>query len=219
VDELDCWVITYVAFSPVGASVVLAQTTDFRSVKRLGLALSPNNKDAALFPRRIKGKWALLHRPMAGDLEHIWIAYSDNMVHWGEHECVLPERGGPWWDGTKVGAGAVPIETEEGWLFIYHGVKMLGGNAIYRLGLALLDLDEPHRVIRRHPGWVFNPREEYERFGERGNIVFTCGALPRGNELWMYYGAADVCVALAVAELPALLEAVTSRRPRPTGWP
>jgi len=219
VDELDCWVIAYTAYSPVGAAVMLARTHDFRSVERLGMALSPNNKDAALFPRRVRGKWALLHRPMAGDLQHIWVAYSEDLVHWGQHECVLPERGGPWWDGVKVGAGTVPIETPEGWLIVYHGVKMLGGNAIYRLGLALLDLDEPHRVIRRHPGWVFNPREEYERFGERGNIVFTCGSLLRDDKLWMYYGAADVCVALAIADFPTLLQVATSRDVDPVPWP
>lgn len=206
VGELGEWIIAYVAVSPSGPTVALAGTRDFRSARRLGTVLAPPNKDAALFPRRIGGRWMMLHRPSSGEAEHIWIAESPDLVFWGKPRLVLPERGGTWWDGERVGAGAVPIETEAGWLVIYHGVKVVAGVPNYRLGVALLDRDDPGRVVSRCAHPVLSPEAPYERVGNGLNIVFTCGALVREGTVWLYYGAADSCVALAQARLADLVE-------------
>ncbi|MDR7416440.1 MAG: glycosidase [Armatimonadota bacterium] len=206
VEELGEWVIAYVAVGPSGPAVALATTRDFRSVRRLGLVLPPPNKDAALFPRRIRGRWWLLHRPSSGGAEHIWVAESPDLAFWGRPQLVLPERGGTWWDGARVGAGAVPVETPEGWLVIYHGVKVVAGVPNYRLGVALLDLENPARVTSRCAHPVLSPEAPYERVGNGFNIVFTCGALAREGMVWLYYGAADSCVALARARLADLVE-------------
>ncbi len=202
------WFIAYVAVSGAGPAVALAKTNDFRYAERIGIVLPPPNKDAALFPRRISGKWFMLHRPMIGRIEHIWLADSTDLIHWGHPQIVLRERGGTWWDGERVGAGAVPIETPEGWLVIYHGVKEVAHVPNYRLGLALLDLENPQKVIARCRYPVLSPHADYERIGNGLNIVFTCGALVRGDEVWLYYGAADTCVGLAIAKLGDLLDAV-----------
>lgn len=212
IPELGEWLIAYVASSDAGPAVALAKTKDFQTVERIGIVLPPPNKDAAIFPRRINGRWFMLHRPMSGGIEHIWLAESPDLIHWGNPKIVLRERGGTWWDGVKVGAGNAPIETSEGWLIIYHGVKEIAGVPNYRLGLALLDLDDPSKLIARcrHP--IFSPNTDYERIGNGFNIVFTCGALIRGDEVWMYYGAADTCVGLAIAKISDLLDAVKNDR-------
>lgn len=204
-DELGLWIIAYTAYSSLGTGVALATTRDFRRVDRIGLVLPPNNKDAAVFPRRINGKWQMLHRPAAGGQEHIWLTESDDLYHWARPLCVLQERGGPWWDGTRVGAGTVPLETEDGWLILYHGVKQFPAGPTYRLGLALLDRDHPERVLARVPHWVLGPHELYEMMGEVHNVVFTCGCLVREGDVHVYYGATDSSVCLATARLDDLL--------------
>lgn len=203
------WYITYTAYSPAGAAVALASSDDLVTAERIGLIFAPNNKDAALFPQRFKGRWAVLHRPDAGGIEHIWSAYSPDLIHWGEPHCVLPEGGGAAWDGVKVGAGPPPILTEHGWLLIYHGVKGYGGRLIYRTGLAMLDKDRPHKLIARSPDWVFQAEAPYEQSGLVPNVVFPTGVLLRGDELWVYYGAADTYVCLATAKLKDVLGTLT----------
>ncbi|HOF88393.1 MAG TPA: glycosidase [Armatimonadota bacterium] len=202
------WIITYTAYSRYGPAVALATTTDFRTARRMGIVLSPNNKDCIIFPDQFEEKWLMLHRPVAGDQEHIWYASSDDLLHWSHPGVLLPERGGPWWDGLKLGAGAPPIRTEEGWLLIYHGVKEIANRPLYRLGLALLDRTNHRKVIARASEWIFSPEAPYERQGDAPNIVYTCGAHLCGDEVWMYYGAADYCICLATAKLAELLEAV-----------
>jgi predicted GH43/DUF377 family glycosyl hydrolase len=206
VEERGEWVIAYVAVSSSGPAVALATTRDFRRVDRLGTVLAPPNKDAALFPRCLGGLWWLLHRPSSGGAEHIWAAASPDLLFWGKPKLVLPERGGTWWDGERVGAGTVPIETPEGWLVIYHGVKVVAGIPNYRLGVALLDREDPTRVISRCAHPVLTPQAPYERVGNGLNVVFTCGALVRDGTVWLYYGAGDSCVALARARLDDLVE-------------
>lgn len=203
--EDKCWYITYTAYSTNGAAVALARSRDLVHAKRVGLIFSPNNKDAVLFPQRFQNRWAVLHRPDAGGIEHIWSAYSPDLIHWGEPHCVLRELGGASWDGIKVGAGPPPVLTDQGWLLIYHGVKAYGGHMVYRAGLALLDRDQPHKVIARSKNWVFQAEAPYETAGLVANVVFPTGLLVRGDELWMYYGAADTCVCLATAKTKDLL--------------
>lgn len=200
------WYITYTAYSPRGAAVAIARSTDLQKAERIGLIFSPNNKDAALFPMRFDGRWAVLHRPDAGGMEHIWSAFSPDLTHWGEPHCVLPEGQGAAWDAVKVGAGPPPLLTDRGWLLIYHGVKGYGGRLIYRVGVALLDKDRPYRMIARSPNWVFQAEAPYEISGLVPNVVFPAGLLVRGDELWLYYGAADTHVCLATAKLKDVLD-------------
>jgi predicted GH43/DUF377 family glycosyl hydrolase len=209
ISEEKCWYITYTAYSPNGAAVALARTNDFVQAERVGLIFSPNNKDAVLFPNKFGGRWAVLHRPDAGGIEHIWSAYSPDLVHWGEPHCVVPELGGAAWDGVKVGAGPPPILTKYGWLLIYHGVKAYGSQLVYRAGIAMLDKDKPHKVVARSPNWVFQAEAPYELSGLVPNVVFPTGLLLRGDELWMYYGAADSYVCLAKAKLSDVLGELT----------
>ena len=204
-EEEGKWYITYTAYSPSGPAVALASTTDFVTVERVGLIFSPNNKDATLFPCKFDGRYAVLHRPDAGGLEHIWSAYSPDLIHWGAPHCVLPEGGGAAWDALKVGAGPPPILTDQGWLLIYHGVKGYGGKLVYRVGVALLDRDTPHKMIARSRDWVFQAEVSYELAGLVSNVVFPTGVLLRGDELWMYYGAADTYVCLATTKLADVL--------------
>ncbi|HIJ64715.1 MAG TPA: glycosidase [Candidatus Hydrogenedentes bacterium] len=204
--EQNYWYITYTAYSSVGAAVAIARTKDLVRAERIGLIFSPNNKDAALFPQRFAGRWAVLHRPDAGGgKESIWAAYSPDLVHWGQPHLVLPEGDGPAWDGDKVGAGPPPILTKQGWLLIYHGVKIYGGELIYRAGAAMSNREKPHRLIARSKNCLFQAEYPYEMTGFVPNVVFPTGLLLRGDELWMYYGAADTCVCLATAKLSDVL--------------
>ncbi len=204
------WYIMYTAYSSTGPAVALARSEDLVTAERIGLVFSPNNKDAVLFSKRFAGRWAVLHRPDAGGMENIWSAYSPDLLHWGEPHCVLPERSGAAWDSLKVGAGPPPILTEHGWLLIYHGVKAYGGNFVYRAGVALLDRDTPYKVIARGRDWVFQAEAPYELSGYVPSVVFPTGVLLRGDELWMYYGAADSYVCLATARLDDVLAVLST---------
>jgi len=204
--EEERWYITYTAYSPSGAAVGLARSEDLESAERVGLIFAPNNKDAAIFPRRFDSRWAALHRPNAGGgIENIWIAYSHDLTYWGEPHCVIEEGPGPAWDGAKVGTGPPPLLTDEGWLLLYHGVKIYGDKPVYRVGAALMEEETPHKIIARLPHSIFKPAALYEISGLISNVVFPTGLLLRGDELWMYYGATDATVCVATAKLDDLL--------------
>lgn len=205
VEGIPGWAISYTAYSSHGPAIGIARTDDFRFVERIAIAFPPNNKDAALFPRKFNGLYAMLHRPSAAG-GSIWVGYSPDLIFWGKSEVVLPPRGGPWWDGMRVGAGLPPIETREGWLVIYHGVKQMPGGPIYRVGAVLLDLEKPEKVIAKTRRWLLSPQEPYERVGDVPNVIFPCGGFVRDGVLWVYYGAADSCICLATVELDQLLE-------------
>ncbi|MBN1128026.1 MAG: hypothetical protein JXA71_03520, partial [Chitinispirillaceae bacterium] len=188
--------------------VALALTEDFQTFERYGEIMSPEDKDAALLPCRIGDYWALIHRPVNGMEAHIWISYSSDLRHWGSHKLMLESRRGAWWDANKIGLSPPPIETPQGWLVIYHGVKMTGSGCIYRLGLALFDLHTPEKCLKRGQEWVFGPQEPYERQGDVDNVVFPCGytVAPDGDTLNLYYGAADSSIALATGSVRNMLE-------------
>ncbi len=209
--ERDEWAICYTAFSRRGPLVSLATTTDFRSVQRLGPVMPPEDKDAALFSRRLGGRWAMIHRPtpQRGG-EHMWISYSPDLRHWGDHTLLLEARDGAWWDADKIGLGPPPIETPDGWLILYHGAHRTASGAIYRVGFALLDLEDPTICLRRSDEWAFGPREPYERDGDVDLVVFPCGWIvdELRDEVRMYYGAADTRIGLATARLSAVLDYV-----------
>jgi predicted GH43/DUF377 family glycosyl hydrolase len=208
VPELGKYVVVYTSFSRGGPGVSVALTEDFRSFERYGVVMPPEDKDAALLPRRIKGLWAMIHRPTTAIGAHIWISYSPDLRHWGDHRLILQARRGAWWDANKIGLSPPPIETPRGWLVIYHGVRQTASGSLYRLGLALFDLENPERCLLRGDTWLFGPEEPYEREGDVGNVVFPCGLTigPDGDTIRLYYGAADTSVALATASVERLLD-------------
>lgn len=160
VAELDRWVITCTAYGPAGPAVYLATTSDFRAVERHGIVKRPEDKNAALLSERVGGKWIMFHRPMTafgGSRGEILLSRSPDLHSWSAPEQVLQPRHGAWWDSLRIGIGPPPLRTERGWLVIYHGVKETVAGAIYRVGLALVDLEEPTRVLGRASEWVFGP--------------------------------------------------------------
>ena len=207
VEELGRYAIAYTAFGKGGPGVALALTEDFRSFERLGLVLQPEDKDAALLPRRLDGSFALLHRPMTHGHGDIWLSVSPDLRNWGGHRPVLQARRGGWWDANKVGLSPPLIETPRGWLMLYHGVRQTASGSLYRLGVALLDLHRPDRCLLRGRSWIFGPEAAYEREGDVANVAFPCGyTLDRdGDTLNLYYGAADTSVALATGSVRQLL--------------
>ncbi len=207
VPELAQYAIVYTAYTRDGPGVALALTRDFRTFERYGLIMPPEDKDAALLPHRIGGNWALIHRPVSAPRAHMWISYSPDLRHWGSHKLILEARRGAWWDANKIGLSPPPIETPQGWLVVYHGVRMTAAGCIYRLGLALFDSDQPERLLKRGDEWVFGPEERYEQRGDVGNVVFPCGytIAEDGDTIRFYYGAADTTIALATGSISAML--------------
>lgn len=207
VPELERYAVAYTSFARGGPGVSLALTKDFRSFERFGVIMSPEDKDAALLPRRINGYWALIHRPMTTTGAHMWISYSPDLRHWGGHKVILEARRGGWWDANKIGLCSPPIETPQGWLMIYHGVRRTASGSIYRLGLALFDLERPEICLQRGGSWMFGPEAPYERGGDVNDVVFPCGQTigADGDTIHLYYGAADSTVALATGSIRCLL--------------
>jgi len=220
VAALSRWVITCTAYGPAGPAVYLATTEDFITIERYGIVRHPEDKNAALLPHRIDGRWVLLHRPkteFGGARGEILLSRSADLISWSAPEQVLQPREGAWWDSLRIGIGPPPLWTEHGWLLLYHGVKDTVSGQVYRVGLALLDLDEPTRVLRRLPNWIFAPLASYERTGDVPNVVFPCGLLhdAASGDVHLYYGAADNSICLATARLDDLLDAVLAAPPNP----
>ena len=197
--------IDYVAVSESGVTTCLISTKDFISFERHGIIFCPDNKDVVIFPERIEGKYYALHRPVSTLFQRheIWIAQSPDLLNWGNHKCIMSPRSNCW-DQMKIGAGAVPLKIDQGWLEIYHGADR---NNRYCLGAALLDAQKPNIVLGRSKEPIFIPEADYECNGFFGNVVFSCGLLPEGDKLRIYYGAADTSV--CYAEL-SLVEVVKS---------
>jgi len=208
VSELDKYAVVYTAYTRDGPGVSLALTEDFHHFERYGLIMQPEDKDAVLLPHRINGNWALIHRPVNPLGAHMWISYSSNLRQWGSHKLMLEARLGAWWDANKIGLASPPIETAKGWLVIYHGVRQNAAGSIYRLGVALFDLDAPEICLKRGDEWIFGPEEPYEQRGDVDNVVFPCGytIAPDGDTIHLYYGAADTSIALATGSVYAILE-------------
>jgi len=207
VPELGQFAIVYTSYSKGGPGVSLAMTKDFKRFDRYGVIMQPEDKDAALLPRRIGGNWALIHRPVTALGAHMWISYSPDLRHWGSHKIILEARRGGWWDANKIGLCSPPIETAKGWLMIYHGVRQTASGSIYRLGLALFDLESPEICLQRGDSWVFGPEASYERAGDVKDVVFPCGQTidADGDTINVYYGGSDSCIALAKGSIRRLL--------------
>lgn len=193
-----------------GPTIGIGYTFDFEQFHFLENAFLPYNRNGVLFPRKINGKYAMFSRP--SDTGHtpfgdIFYSESPDMVHWGKHRFVMGPKG--WtWQSTKTGAGPIPIETPEGWLLIYHGVLTSCNGFVYSMGAALLDLDQPWKVIYRSAPYLMSPQTLYECVGDVPNVVFPCAALydqPTGR-IAIYYGAADTVTGLAFAQIDELLD-------------
>ncbi len=197
--------MTYTAYSERGIRVGLAVSDNFISWERFE-AWWPemDNKDAVLFPEKIGGKYVLLHRPTReGERMGIWIAYSNDLTEWyGEREIMAPSEEEGSWESEKIGAGAPPIKTEKGWLLLYHGVDE---DKVYRLGAAMLSLEEPEKILFRHPDPILEPEADYEIRGEVPNVVFTCGACEVRDKYYVYYGGADSVVCVATVDKEEML--------------
>ena len=190
-----------------GPTIGLARTSDFETFHQLENAFLPYNWNGVLFPRTIDGRYAMLSRP--SDDRHtsfgdVFYSESPDLCFWGRHRHVLGTVPNSW-QSTKVGAGPVPIETPDGWLLIHHGVLTSCNGFVYAAGVALLDLDEPWRVIARAAPHVLAPELQYECVGDVPNVVFPCAALREGNRLAIYYGAADTVTCLAFAYVDELV--------------
>lgn len=200
--------VNYTAVSPLGIATALASTTDFRTFERHGVVFPPNNRDVTIFPERIGGRWAALHRPMPSGLgtTSIWLATSPDLVAWGDHRIVAEPRAGMW-DDVKIGGGAVPFRVRAGgrdaWLAVYHGVT--GSPNRYALGALLLDAADPTRVLGRSREPILAPEAPYERSGFFDGVVFSCGLLAEGDLVRVYYGAADGVTAVADLSLDGIL--------------
>jgi predicted GH43/DUF377 family glycosyl hydrolase len=197
--------IMYTAVGQWGPRIAIARTEDYVNYERIGIVSEPGNKDGVLFPRKIDGRYARLDRPIGIGRGSIWLSYSPDLLNWGDSEVVISPRAG-YWDDFRIGASVPPIETEKGWLEIYHGVKMTSAGPIYRMGTVLLDLDDPSKVIKRSAMPILSPREDYERIGDVYNVCFGCGALvnEKGN-MKVYYGAADTSICVALCSMEELL--------------
>jgi predicted GH43/DUF377 family glycosyl hydrolase len=204
--------INYTAVSAYGISTALASTRDFRTFARHGIIFPPANRDVVIFPERIAGRYAALHRPMPADLGQpaIWTATSPDLISWGGHRLVAAAREGTW-DDAKVGGGAVPFRVRAGkqdaWLAVYHGVTR--SPPTYSLGALLLDARDPARVIARSRDPILRPEAPYEREGFFGGVVFTCGLVADGDRIRVYYGAADGVTAVADLSLDDILSGLS----------
>lgn len=202
----DMLYITYTAYGKVSgmskkASIQIGMTSisidDFVNHRwNWGERIYPlprvDNKDCVIFPEKIGGKYVIYHRIPP----HIWVSYSDDLVHWYNHDIVMSPKDG--WEYFKLGAGATPIKTKKGWLFIYHAVDK---KMFYRLGFAFIDLNDPKKVIYRHPEPILSPEEKCEKTGVVANVVFTCGTVLKDGKVFVYYGGADTVIGVATADL------------------
>lgn len=200
----DGFFLTFTEVSPVAVGVGLIATKNFKTIRREGMIFPPHNKDCALFEEKIGDKYYAFHRPSSPELggNYIWVAESPDRIHWGRHICVATTREGKW-DSARVGAGAAPIRTSEGWLEIYHGANKENR---YCLGALLLDLNDPTKVLARSDEPIMEPIAPYEKTGFFGNVVFTNGYYMKdADTIQMFYGASDEVICSAEMSVKEIL--------------
>ena len=205
----DTYYVTWCNAGAQGPAIGLATTKDFQTFRQMENPLVTANRNCVIFPRKIGGKYAMLHRP--SDRGHtpfgdIFYATSPDLTYWGCHRFVFGPRGG--WQSTKVGPGPAPIETKDGWLLIYHGVWTSCNGYLYYTGGALLDLEKPWKVLFRSKDYLLAPTEPYERVGDVPNVVFPSSAVVDGDGLRLYYGCADTCISMAEAKISEIVQFV-----------
>ena len=208
----DTFYFTWCVDSAQGPYIALATTKDFETFKQMENPLPPSNRNCVIFPRKIDGKYAMYHRP--SDRGHtpfgdMFYSTSPDLVHWGCHRFVfgtLPSG----WQSTKIGPGPAPIETDEGWLLIYHGVWTSCNGYLYYTGGALLDREKPWKVLYRTKDYLIAPTELYERVGDVPNVVFPSSAIVKDGSIRLYYGCADTCISIADAKIDEVVDFVKS---------
>lgn len=205
ITEIDgTYYIAYKAVSPEGIGVSLAVTKDFKTFEKKGMIFAPENLDVCIFPEKVNGRYVALHRPVPRYMgtPNMWVAYSPDLVSWGDHYFVMGVQSDAW-DSARIGGSAVPFKTEHGWLEIYHGATP---ENVYCLGAVLLDLNEPHKVIARGKVPIMKPEAPYETTGFMPNVIFSCGALTNGDHVSIYYGSADEVTAGADISISDILD-------------
>jgi predicted GH43/DUF377 family glycosyl hydrolase len=208
--------ITYSAYSRHGVRIGLAKTTDWKTVERFSLITEADYRNVVIFPEKINGLYARLDRPHSEISPwSIWISYSPDLRYWGDSQLIMKPE--PYhWDEMKIGPGAPPIKTDKGWLSIYHGVFPTMDGNVYRLGVALHDLDDPAKIIGVGDNWILQPEEPYEITGYVHNVVFTCGAVPEDDgTVKIYWGGADTVMCVGTARIDNLVDLclTNSRKP------
>ena len=204
------YIITYSAYSRNGVRIALARTKDFGHVERVSLITEADYRNVVIFPEKFNGLYARLDRPHSEISPwSIWISYSPDLTFWGQSELIM--KPSPYhWDEMKIGPGAPPFKTAQGWLSIYHGVFQTMDGAIYRLGVALHDLQDPGKIVGVSDSWILQPEDPWERTGYVHNVVFTCGAVPEADGIVkIYWGAADTVMCVGEANISDLIELCT----------
>jgi predicted GH43/DUF377 family glycosyl hydrolase len=207
IEDEERYLITYSAYSKHGVRIALVQTKDFESYERIALITEPDLRNIVIFPEKIKGKYVRLDRPHTEiNPWSIWISYSKDLIYWGESKILMkPET--YHWDELKIGPGAPPIKTPEGWLSIFHGAFKTMDGSVYRLGVALHDLEDPSKLIGVYDGWILEPEEVYEITGYVHNVVFTCGAVAEDDgTVKVYWGGADTVMCVGTASISELIK-------------
>ncbi len=201
------FLITYNVASRLGGRIRLARTKDFEHFEDLGFIAGPDHRNCVIFPEKINGQYVRLERPNVDDAGDIYISTSPDLIHWGNTKLLL-ERNHRYWASAKIGPGAPPVRTNRGWLCIYHGTRLGMNGHSYQAGAMLLDLDDPTKVIGNMNACLLEPTADYERAGITPNVVFPTAAVPVDNDqLLIYYGCADTCMGLAIAQTTALVDA------------
>jgi predicted GH43/DUF377 family glycosyl hydrolase len=198
--------LTYTAVSENGVAGGLISTTDWKTFERHGIIFPPHNKDIALLPEKVAGSYWALHRPsgLGPGGHYIWISRSPDLLHWGGHVCIAKPRPGMW-DRHRIGAGAAPIRTPQGWLELYHGADE---DHRYSMGALLLDIETPTKVLARSERPIMEPTAPYECMGFVGNVIFSNGQIVDGDRITMYYGASDSVVCGAVLSVREIIESL-----------
>jgi len=197
--------LTYTGYSKYKPVVILAETENFETYKILGPISEASNKDCSIFPEKIDGYYWKVDRPEAEERRDIWISKSPDLIHWGEYSVLMePEKGT--WEDNKIGASTPPIKTKDGWLMLYHGVRGFGISSLYKLGVVLLDLNNPRIVKGKSREPILSPEMDYERIGDVGNVVFSNGWIKEDNDaLKIYYSGADMNVCVAETSIDKLV--------------
>ena len=209
------YLLTYSAYSRHGVRVALARTLDFEKVERISLITQADLRNVVIFPEKFGGRYARLDRPHSEISPwSIWISYSPDLVHWGDSRVIM-KPAAYHWDEMKIGPGAPPFKTGNGWLHIYHGVFKTMSGTVYRLGAALHDLDDPAIVTGVSDQWILQPEDPWEVNGYVPNVVFTCGAVPEGDgSVKIYWGGADTVMCAGTAKVKDLVSlCLSSSRP------
>ncbi len=201
----DKYYLTYTGYSKYEPLVILAETKNFKNFIIHGPITEPSNKECAIFPEKIDGYYWKVDRPTAGNRNDIWISKSPDLLHWGEYKLLSEPTLGTW-EHHKIGASSTPLKTKEGWLLLYHGVRIFGSSMIYKLGVMLLETNKPWIVKGRSKEPIISPEYDYERVGDVGNVTFSNGwIVEKDGEVRIYYSGADINICVATTSISHLL--------------